>query len=111
MPLFGLKKRPKAPAELIENPVVRELPTPTDEAESVEVLGSEQLLQLLFDAISAGDDERLSTLCEAHRGTISEHVDTWRIIPDALRANPAAAEWYVQGVERLTRHCGANPQV
>jgi hypothetical protein len=105
MPLFGLKKRPKAPAELIEQPVVREFPTPADEPKFVEIVDSEQLLQLLFDAISASDHERLSALCDTHRDTIGEHVDMWRIVPDALRTNPAAAEWYVQGIERLTRFC------
>ena len=109
MGLLSLLKRSKSkPADI--KPVMRELPAPTEsEPPAPEVLpqppSPTEVRQQLFAAIVAGDDHRLSTLCEAHREIIREHAPAWSAVPDGLRANPAAAEWYARGLQLLLRAC------
>ena len=105
MSLLNLLKRHRTAAPPEVAPVMRELPAPT-EAPPVPLPPSPaELRQKLFDAIARGDEENLTTLCREHREHIQEYAPTWMIVPDGLRANPAAAEWYVRGLSQLTRLC------
>ena len=106
MSLLNLLKRHRKAAPAEAAPVMRELPAPATEAPPVPLPPSPaELRQKLFDAIARGDEENLTTLCREHREHIQEYASTWMIVPDGLRANPAAAEWYVRGLSQLTRLC------
>src|SRR5829696_9174713 len=106
MSLLNLLKRHRKPAPAEAAPVMRELPAPPTEAPPVPLPPSPaELRQKLFDAIARGDEENLTSLCREHREHIQEYAPTWMIVPDGLRANPAATEWYVRGLTQLTRLC------
>ena len=100
MALFNLRKRSKAAAV-----VVRDLPSPRPAEPAPAPPTPAELRQRLFDAIATGDETRIAELCREHRDFINEHVENWMIVPDSLRANPAAAEWYTRGLQQLTRLC------
>src|SRR3954463_5058743 len=113
MGLLSLLRRSKSNPTTIE-PVMRELPAPAEAplettAPPPEIVpqppSPSELRQQLFAAIVAGDDDRLSTLCDEHRELIREHAPAWSVVPDVLRANPAAADWYARGLQLLTRVC------
>ena len=109
MSLFGLIKRPKsatiaAPAGAVAAPVMRELPpaavgaaVPRPPAEPT----SDEVRQLLFDALASGDERRLEEIRRDHREAIERHIDEWMIVPDALCDNAEVAEWYTRGVRLL----------
>jgi hypothetical protein len=108
MSLFGLIKRSKPDGNVPPTPVLRELldaqPTPPD----VETTpSSAELRQLLFDAIARGDEARVTELCREHRRFVQDYAPMWLIVPDSLRANPAAAKWYGRGLRQLLQQfCG-----
>src|SRR4051812_17248326 len=109
MGLLSLLKRTKLKPAVAE-PVMRELPAPTEATAAVPEIVAQpptptEVRQQLFAAIVAGDDQRLSTLCQEHREIIREHAPVWSAVPDGLRANPAAAEWYERGLQLLMRTC------
>ena len=106
MSLLNMLKRhrPAKPAE--STPIMRELPPAPTEAPPAPLPPSPaELRQKLFDAIAKGDEEHLTTLCRQHREHIQEYAPTWLIVPDGLRANPVAAEWYTRGLQQLTQLC------
>ena len=106
MSLMNLLKRHRAVKPVEPAPVMRELPTPSTEAPPAPLPPSPaELRQKLFDAIAQGDEDHLTTLCREHREHIQEYAPTWMIVPDPLRANPAAAEWYMRGLRQLTQLC------
>ena len=108
MSLFGLIKRAKYDdVKLPSTPVLRELsgdkssPAATDPS-------SAELRQMVFDAIAKGDEARVTELCREHRQFVQDYAPTWLIVPDSLRANPAAAKWYGRGLRQvLQQFCGA----
>jgi hypothetical protein len=107
MGLFSLLKRPKPPRVAPRAVVMRELPSPKSPAQLMPIAPPPptpaELRRQLFDAIAKGDEARLATLCREHRTFINEYAPTWMIVPESLRTNPAAAEWYAQGLQQLTR--------
>jgi hypothetical protein len=106
MSLFNLLKRPRSAKPLEGEPVMRELPVPPTEAPPAPLPPSpDELRQKLFDAIATRDEAHLTALCQEHREFIREYAPTWMIVPDGLRANPAAAEWYTRGLRQLTTLC------
>jgi hypothetical protein len=103
MSLFGLIKRQKYDdVKLPSTPVLRELPdaesTPPPAAAGP---SSSELRQLLFDAIAKGDETRITELCREHRQFVQDYAPRWLIVPDSLRANPAAAKWYGRGLRQV----------
>jgi hypothetical protein len=104
MGLFDLLKRPK-PAHKSPVVVMRELPSPKPAEKAPPPPTSDELRQRLFDAIATGDEIRLAELCRSHRQFIAEYASTWMIVPESLKENPAAAEWYTRGLSRLTQLC------
>jgi hypothetical protein len=61
--------------------------------------------QLLFDAVAAGDDERLEALCQEHRHFILSHGAGWLQVPESFRSSPDASRWYEEGLRALARFC------
>ena len=118
MGLFDLFKRSrKSPADAMKAPVLRSLPAPAErvapqaeasapvEPEAPQPPSAIELRIMLFDAIATGDEEKLAQLCRDHHDFLLEYADTWSIVPDALRENPAAARWYGQGFHVIARFC------
>jgi hypothetical protein len=109
MSLFGLIKRPKsatARVATVATPVMRELPVaaePPAPALAPAEPSSDEVRQLLFDAIASGDEARLDEICRDHRDAIERHIEEWRIVPDALCGNAEVAEWYSRGIHLLTQ--------
>jgi len=60
---------------------------------------------MLFDAIAKGDEARVTELCRTHRQFVQEQAPTWLVVPDSLRANPAAAKWYGRGLREVLQQC------
>ena len=118
MGLFDLFKRSrKSPADALKSPVIRSLPAPPQGPPQAEAPapalepGAPQpptafeLRIMLFDAIATGDEEKLAHICREHHDFLLEYADTWSIVPDALRANAAAARWYGQGFHAIAHFC------
>ena len=110
MSLFGLIKREKHDdVKLPSTPVLRELSGPPVEPPPPPADGptSAQLRQMLFDAIAKGDEAGVTELCRKHRQFVQDYAPSWLIVPDSLRANPAAAKWYGRGLRQvLNQFCG-----
>lgn len=105
MGLFDLLKRP-APAKKPPHVVVmRELPSPKAAEKAPPPTTAEELRQQLLQAVATGDEARLTDLCRTHRDFILESASTWLIVPDTLKDNPAATDWYVRGISQLTQLC------
>jgi hypothetical protein len=62
----------------------------------------------LFDAIAKGDERRLSELCREHGQFVRNFAPAWLIVPESLRANPAAARWYGRGLRQLLQQFCSN---
>ena len=66
---------------------------------------SDELRRLLFDAATSDDPQELESVCRDHAQGILEHVSAWMRVPDELRSNPEACEWYRSGMLAITRMC------
>ena len=65
----------------------------------------EEIRRLLFDAVAAGDDRQLESLCQEHRDLILTHAAGWLEIPAAFRASPEVYEWYGNGLRAIAQFC------
>src|SRR4051812_17265129 len=70
-------------------------------------LSSEQIRELLFDAVAAGDTGALAKECERHESAVLEHFPSWKTVPVAFRSEPDALAWYGQGLIEVARHFAA----
>ena len=134
MALFGFLKRPKsespeprprpaarpghaaagravfAPARVLEpapsTAVNAPAPTPDSTTATDEPAPSEHRRRL-FDAVSAGDEQRLADLCQRHWDLLLRHAPEWMQadVPAPLRNNPEAADWFGQGLRAIARFC------
>lgn len=59
---------------------------------------SDQIRDLLFDAIARGDSDALTTAVTTHETTILDAFASWRTVPDALREDPAGLQRYANGL-------------
>jgi hypothetical protein len=109
MSLLRLIKRNKPGGVAPATPVMRELVAKPQAAVDRAPPSADELRQMLFNAVAAGDEQQLYALCREHRQFIAEYAPLWMMVPDGLRANPAAAEWYTRGLQQLTRLCLAPP--
>ena len=65
----------------------------------------EEVRKLLFDAVAAGDEARLETLCREHRDFILAERAGWLEVPQAFRTSPEAYTWYGNGLRAIARFC------
>jgi tetratricopeptide (TPR) repeat protein len=63
----------------------------------------EQLRERLFEAVAAGDDERVAELCAAHEETVLTSFAGWQQVPDEYRT-PDRLAWYGPGLIAVARH-------
>jgi hypothetical protein len=75
-------------------------PTPTEPPPTPDAVR-----KLLFDAVAAGDDSRLESLCQEHQDLLLAHGAGWLEVPEAFRASPEAYEWYGNGLRAIARFC------
>jgi hypothetical protein len=68
-------------------------------------LSRTEVRQLLFDAVAAGDDERLEALCWEHRDLILSHGAGWLDVPESFWFSPDAYRWYEDGLRAIARYC------
>jgi hypothetical protein len=100
MGLFGFRKRSRP--EPAQEPVLIELRIPrVNEPE----LTPQQLRQELFDAVSSGDEDRLTCLCKSHEKSIFEQGMIWSKVPAEIRGSPALLRWYGNGLKAVARYC------
>jgi len=94
-----LKRRKPAGMPTTATPVMRELPPGPGAA--LPGPSSAALRHMLFDAVAKGDEPRLQRLCREYRPVIQQCLAEWLIVPESIRANAAAAEWYQRGLKQL----------
>lgn len=58
----------------------------------------ERLREALFAAARAGDRRRLERLARANQAAVLEHFPTWKKVPEAIRADPAAVRPFVESM-------------
>ena len=111
MSLFGLIKRQKYDdVKLPSTPVLRELPSdPPPPSPVADGPSSTDLRQMLFDAIAKGDEAQVTELCRKHRRFVQDYAPSWLIVPESLRANPAAAKWYGRGLRQVLNQFCTTP--
>ncbi len=107
MGLLDLFKRSrKSPAEALAKPVLRELPAPPAlDPPTPQPPSAAELRIMLFDAIATGDEEKLARLCRDHHNSLLDYLETWSIVPDTLKDNAVAADWYAEGIRAIARFC------
>jgi hypothetical protein len=111
MNLFGWFRRPQAEPQVVPSDpsASREAPVPTVPSpatgSTAGASSPEEIRQLLFDAVAAGDESRLDALCHEHRQAILDHADEWLDVPEAFRSNVEALAWYRDGLRAITRYC------
>jgi len=85
-------------------PVVRQITARPPEAP----VTPESLRIKLFAAAAsaaAGDEEKLTCLCQKHEDSIFEQGLIWTQVPPAIRANPALLRWYGSGLVAIAAFC------
>jgi hypothetical protein len=101
MDFFGFKRRPKVlPPE--DEPVLIELRIPKVNDPP---LTPDALRRQLFDAVSAGDEQKLCTLCQAHEKSIFEQGMIWSKVPPEIRSSPKLLRWYAGGLRAIAKFC------
>ena len=98
-----LKKRPSQRRQAAQ--VGLPAPTPTPVAAGAQSPSPEHVRQLLFDAVAAGDERKLDSLCQEHEAVILRHGEDWRAVPVEFHANPEIRDWYVRGLDAIARYC------
>ena len=120
MDLFGLFRRPKlagdaapplnphadASADATVEPLTAgDADAAAPLAEPAPLPSPSEIRRRLFDAVASGDNEQLASLCREHRDFILQQGPAWLDVPEEFRANPAAAEWYGDGLREIARFC------
>lgn len=104
MNFFGLFRRSPEPRPATRSPAplaaLPEPAAPTDPPPSPDAVR-----RLLFDAVAAGDERRLESLCREHQDLILRSGPAWLEVPEAFRDSPEAYEWYGNGLRALARFC------
>ena len=68
-------------------------------------LPPEEVRRLLFDAVAAGDEQRLQSLCHEHQDVIFREASGWLEVPREFRASRELAKWYDDGIQAIRRFC------
>jgi hypothetical protein len=109
MTLFGWfrkSNRPQAlsPSGAAPSEPAPAVPDPTTGA-APPTLSPDEVRRRLFDAVAAGDDQRLEALCREHRNLILSHGAAWLEVPAPFRSTSEAYDWYQQGLRAIARFC------
>lgn len=63
----------------------------------------EQVRDALIDSVRRGDTTSMVAMCQVHGDLIREHAASWRKVPDAIRADPAAVHLYGTTLAQLAQ--------
>jgi hypothetical protein len=63
------------------------------------------LRRLIFAAAASNDSERLAKIFRENPDGAVEHAVDWMKVPDELRPNPAAVQWYREGLRAVALYC------
>jgi hypothetical protein len=66
---------------------------------------ADEVRRLLFDAVAAGDNQRLESLCQEHKDFILTQLAGWLEVPASFRASPETYEWYGNGLRAVAKFC------
>jgi hypothetical protein len=107
MAFFGFRKRSKSqparPASSLAKPgVLIELRIPKVNEPA---MTPDRLRKELFDAAAAGDEEKLTCLCQAHEKSIFEQGMIWSKLPSGIQSSPALMRWYSNGLKAIAHFC------
>lgn len=103
MGIFGFRKRSKSPlAPPAQPPVLIELRVPKVNEPA---MTPERLRKELFDAAAAGDEEKLTCLCQSHEKSIFEQGMIWSKLPAEIQSSPTLMRWYDNGLRAIARFC------
>jgi len=100
MALFRFRKRSKTPPT--EQPLVIELRIPRVNEPAIT---PDRLRKELFDAAAAGDEEKLTCLCQVHEKSIFEQGMIWAKVPQEIQSSPALKRWYGNGLKAIATYC------
>ncbi|MGD0542227.1 MAG: hypothetical protein ABSB33_11990 [Tepidisphaeraceae bacterium] len=65
----------------------------------------DRLRRELFDAAAAGDEEKLTCLCQIHEKSIFEQGMIWAKVPQEIQSSPALKRWYGNGLKAIATYC------
>jgi hypothetical protein len=100
MAFFGFGKKSKTPPA--EEPVLIELRIPRVNEPAIT---PDRLRKELFDAAAAGDEEKLTCLCQAHEKSIFEQGMIWSKLPPEIQSNAKLKQWYGNGLKAIATYC------
>src|SRR4051812_15333161 len=109
MTLFGwLRKSARPPAALATGPAPVEsapvVPDPSTGSPAPSP-SPESIRRQLFDAVAAGDEQRLEALCREHQDLILAGGAAWLAVPESFRSSTDAYDWYQQGLRAIAEFC------
>jgi len=65
----------------------------------------DRLRKELFDAAAAGDEEKLTCLCQVHEKSIFEQGMIWAKVPPEIQSSPMLKRWYGKGLKAIATYC------
>ncbi len=65
----------------------------------------DRLRKELFDAAAAGDEEKLTCLCQTHEKSIFEQGMIWSKLPPEIQSNAKLKQWYDNGLKAIATYC------
>ena len=109
MTLFGwFRKSARPPAALAPDPAPVEpapvVPDPSTGSPAPSP-SPESIRRQLFDAVAAGDEQRLEALCREHQDLILAGGAAWLEVPESFRSSSDAYDWYQQGLRAIAAFC------
>jgi hypothetical protein len=100
MAFFGFGKKSKTLP--VEDPVLIELRIPRVNEPAIT---PDRLRKELFDAAAAGDEEKLTCLCQAHEKSIFDQGMIWSNLPPEIQSNEKLKQWYGNGLRAIATYC------
>jgi hypothetical protein len=100
MALFGFGKRSKTPPA--QEPMLIELRIPRVNEPTIT---PDRLRKELFDAAAAGNEEKLTCLCQLHEKLIFEQGMIWSKLPPEIQSNAKLKRWYGKGLKAIATYC------
>ena len=109
MTLFGwLRKSARPPAALApDRAPVESAPAVPDPAtgSAAPSPSPDSIRRQVFDAVAAGDEQRLEALCREHQNLILAGGAAWLEVPESFRSSSEAYDWYQQGLRAIAEFC------
>jgi hypothetical protein len=102
MAFFGFLKKRSKTLPSPQEPMLIELRIPRVNEPAIT---PDRLRKELFDAAAAGDEEKLTCLCQAHEKSIFEQGMIWAKVPPEIQSSPILKRWYGNGLKAIATYC------